>query len=86
MHMDKILANYNYCCLLLVTRRLLLRNVKSRNRRIVKSMNRKKYDQTIKHRAAILLRRCIQSLRSSRHFCFVFPLNHDVFSLNRLNA
>ena len=29
MHMDKILANYNYCCLLLVARRLLLRNVKS---------------------------------------------------------
>ena len=32
MHMDKILANYNYCCLSLVTRRLLLRNVKSLNR------------------------------------------------------
>ena len=30
-------------------------------------------------------RRCIQILRSSRRFCFVFPLNHDVFSLHRLN-
>ena len=45
MHMDKILANYNYCCLSLVTRRLLLvacylllRNVKSQNRRIVESL------------------------------------------------